>query len=208
MAEGCNGHTANTGTCAASGGQSGSLPDRLCLGRSTRRGSVGGSGVGCRSARSRRPGFCVAACGPGSGFGNMRGVAMSCGAMGFSQTRFRSPVAVKRARSVQSRSAGGACPGSNQGQSKCTNARQSHPAKVLSTMDYVPCALPEAAHFFPVGHAPGRLQLLLRIQLTVFSKLRPQHVISVTVRISRQSLYQPTETTNVALQSCGQTSDF
>jgi hypothetical protein len=77
---------------------------------------------------------------------------MPAGAMVLYHMTIRCPGMMQRMRRIQRRSVSGA----GQNQSKCPNARQLHPANILSTMDFVPCIDPWAAHFLPIGHSAVR----------------------------------------------------
>jgi hypothetical protein len=88
---------------------------------------------------------------------------MTAGAMGLYHMTVCRLGGMQRMRRIQCRRASGA----SQNQSECPNARQLHPVNILSTMDYVPCIGPWAAHFVPIGHSAGRFMSLPRIELFI-----------------------------------------
>ena len=83
--------------------------------------------------------------------------------LGLSQVRRRGVAAVQRVRHIQPEGEPVAQPSQNQGgnQSKCPNARNLHSANILSTMKFVPCNCPQAAHGVLIGHSWCCIQLLL-----------------------------------------------
>jgi len=82
----------------------------------------------------------------------MGGSAMTASAMGLDHMTIYSLGRTQRMRRIQCRGASGA----GQNHSKYPNARQLHPANILSTMDFVPCIGPRAAHFLPICHSASR----------------------------------------------------